>query len=69
MTDPRSRWKALQLLARYNWTGTHVMWALPGQLSPEESQLAQQPILQSDPATQDAAIASLEALLARRGGV
>ena len=59
--------QALQLLAKYNWTATHVIWALPGQLSSEDSQLAQQPFLGGP--DQAAAIATLEALLARRGGV
>jgi hypothetical protein len=58
---------ALKPIAQYNWTSTHVMWALPEQLSPEESRLAQQRILGGP--RQDSAIASLEALLARRGGV
>jgi hypothetical protein len=63
--------QALRLRARYNWTTPHIMWALPGQLSPEDSRLAQQRILfpESDPGRQAAATADLEALLARQGGV
>jgi hypothetical protein len=60
------RRQALQLLARYNWTTTHIMWALPGQLSPEDRRLAEQPFLGPD---QDSRIQRLEALLARQDGV
>jgi hypothetical protein len=56
---------ALKVMAEYNWTTASIIWALPGQLGPEDEEVVEQPW---DDANVDYP-SQIEAVLAKRDGV